>query len=357
LLGYSNMLLFNLQNGFWSFVHARALQRGYSGGHSTDLPTYATNLSALLESLSRLASGTIDEAGNPAAAVYLVLAGVGLALLARRNSPLPLLFCLSAALVLPYFNPRYGPILSGRYIVPLLPFAYLGVALAAEALVRRLVLPSVDLRPAAVRVALGGLVLFPLAPLGLYYREVLADQRTNRPLLQISEALGESYRAGDLVLVDEALAQEALTAGGTDLKAIRVLLEAGGIPYQVAKLSGPGLGPAVSSHPRVLVVMGARKVDQLGRRLRAAPVSPEVASASGSGHEYGVYRIRPRDGAPAFAERPDDFEGWLDGELDLEGWLDLDAWLDSNDDVAGDAVPADLDGWLDRGGEVGRDAG
>src|SRR6185295_5311296 len=79
LVGYANMLLFDLQNGFWSFVHARALQQGYAGGHSTDLTVYLTNLSALIESLSRLASGTIDEAGNPAAVLYLIGAGVGLA--------------------------------------------------------------------------------------------------------------------------------------------------------------------------------------------------------------------------------------------------------------------------------------
>jgi hypothetical protein len=360
-VGYSNMLLFNFQNGFWSFVHARALQQGYSGGQPVDLTTYLSNLSALLESLSRLVSGTIDEAGNPAALVYLLVAVAGLVMLARRGVALPLLFCLSAALILPYFNPRYGPILSGRYIVPLLPFAYVGVALAADEAMRRLPSLRADLRPVAVRVALTTLVLFPLAPLALYYREALGEERTNRPLLQLSETLGDAYRAGDLVLVDEALAQEALTAGGTDLKALRVLLEAGGIPYRVAKLSGAGLLPTVSTHPRVLVVMDARKVDQLGKHVRAAAVGPEVESASGSGHGYAVYRIGPRNGAPAFAEKTDDFEGWLDLDDDLDGLLEFD-----NDPAAGldpDNRPAarldrvgDPDAWLDQGEEVGADS-
>jgi hypothetical protein len=325
LLGYANMIAFNLENGLWSFIHARALQQGYADGHSTDLPVYLTNLSALIESLSRLASGTIDEAGNPAAWVYLFGGLAGLVWLARRGSALPLLFCLSGALVLPYFNPRYGPILSGRYIVPLLPFLYIGVGLALERLVSLVPLlaprATSAVRLAVVRAIVAAVVLFPLAPLGLYYQEVLADARTNRPLFHLSETLGDSYQAGDLVLVDEALAQEALTAGGTDLKAMRVLLEADGIPYQVAKVSGSGLAPAVSAHPRVLVVMNARKADQLGKRLRAESMGPKVGSASGSGHTYAVFEVRPREAGPSFAEH-DDVRGRTDDANEASGESD-----------------------------------
>ncbi|MGE3269267.1 MAG: ArnT family glycosyltransferase [Chloroflexota bacterium] len=311
LVGYWNMIWFNIQNGFWSLVHARALQQGYSGGHSIDVGTYLTNLHALLESLSRLVSGTIDEAGNPAAVVYLTIALAGLILLAGRGRWLPLLICLSTALVLPYFNPRYGPILSGRYIVPLLPLLYLGLAVTIETVAARL--PGLTARHRQLVVALAAvlLVVFPLGPLAFYYREVLSDERTNWPLYQLRQSVASAYRQGDLVLLDEGMGQESLTAGGTDLKAMRMILEADSIPYQVAKLTTSGMEDLTEDNGRVLTIMGAKKVDQFDQRYEVRPFGQEVESASGSGHEYGVYEVGQRQTAPgpAFAGQPERASG------------------------------------------------
>lgn len=290
LVGYANMIVFNLQNDFWSLVHARQLQQGYAGGRATDLASYVANLGALVQSLSRLLSGTIENPTNPARFVYLGLACLGLALAARRGNPLPLAVCASVALVLPYFNPRYGPILSGRYIVPMLPLAYLGIAVAVRWLAAQLPVESRRGALAATALALAA-ILFPLVQLGLYYQEVVGDGRTNRPLFVLADALEQAYRPGEPVLLDEALAQEPLTAGGTDLKALRFLLEARAIPYEVAKL-GPGssdaLGDGASS---VLVIADARKRPELRRRVDVEALSAEVESASGSEHRYAVYRL------------------------------------------------------------------
>jgi glycosyltransferase AglD len=293
LLGYANMILFNLQTGFWSLIHARQLQAGYAGGQSTDPAKYLENLAALVQSLSRLLSGTIEEADHPARFLYLGLALIGLILVARRGNPLPLAVCASCALVLPYFNPRYGPILSGRYLIPMLPFAYLGIAVAVPWLAGRLPLQP-RLRTLATTAAALGLVLFPLVRLAGYYEEVLADGRTNRPLFALADAVESGYHVGDLVLLDEALAQEPLTAGGTDLKAMRFLLEARSIPYQVAKLGGAAGEPISAAQPSALVVMEARKRPELRRTLDVTPLSAEIHSASGSGHRYAVYRLAPR---------------------------------------------------------------
>ena len=141
ILGYSNMILYNIQNEFYSFVHAQHMQQGYTEGKRTDLATYFTNLQALLQSLSRLLSGTIDIATSPSRFLYSVAAAFGLVLLACRRMWLPLLFCGSAILVLPYFNPRYGPILSGRYLIPLLPFCFIGIGVSIDWLIRRLSAP------------------------------------------------------------------------------------------------------------------------------------------------------------------------------------------------------------------------
>jgi 4-amino-4-deoxy-L-arabinose transferase-like glycosyltransferase len=295
LLGYGNMILFNLQTGFWSLIHARQLQEGYAGGRSTDPARYLENLAALVQSLSRLLSGTIEEADHPARFLYIGLALIGLILAARRGNPLPLAVCASCALVLPYFNPRYGPILSGRYLIPMLPFAYLGIALAVHWLASWLPLRP-RLRTLAMTAAALVLVVFPLVRLAGYYEEVLADGRTNRPLFALADAVQRGYRAGDLVLLDEALAQEPLTAGGTDLKAMRFLLEARSIPYQVAKLGGAA-GPISAAQPSALVVMEAKKRPELRRTLDVTSLSAEIESASGSGHRYAVYRLVPRSSA------------------------------------------------------------
>lgn len=290
-VGYLNMMVFNLQTGFWSFVHARALQQGYSGGRSVSLSTYSANLSALIESLGRIASGTIDAAGSLASVAYLVLAAAGLVLLVRRGNVLPLAVCLSAIVVMPYFNPRYGPILSGRYLIPLLPYLYLGIAVAVPtaAMFIPTILPP---RHVVARAALAAaLALFPLVPLSRYYRTVLDDGRTNRRLTMLSGAVVNAFRHGQIVLVDEALAQEQLTAGGTDLKALRMLLESGGIPYQVVKLNWQGLRPALERYDTVLVVMAARKASELDDHVDVLPLTAQIGSASGSGHEYGVYVV------------------------------------------------------------------
>src|SRR5262249_22278536 len=70
VLGYLNMIVYNLLNDFWSFRHARSLQEGYTGGRATDLDYYLGNLGGLVQSLSRLLSGTIDGPDSPARFVY-----------------------------------------------------------------------------------------------------------------------------------------------------------------------------------------------------------------------------------------------------------------------------------------------
>lgn len=298
VLGYANMLVYNLQHDFFSVIHARNLQEGYTDGQSTDLSTYAVNLQALVQSLSRLLSGTIDTGTNPLRLLYLALAATGLVMLARRRQPLPLLFCLSAIVILPYFNPRYGPILSGRYLVPLLPLGFMGIAIVIQAFGDRLK----GFRSGAYRLATAtalAFVLYPLAPLAAYYQEVVGNERTNAPLFILADSTRALYRPGALVLLDEGLAQEQLTAGGTDLKAMRMLLETRAIPYEIAKLGSQQWDEMLDRGGEVIAVMDTKKRSSLGRGLQVASMGAEVESASGTGHRYGVYRLARRlTGAP-----------------------------------------------------------
>jgi len=288
LIGYSNMILYNVQNNFYSFVHAQHLQEGYTEGKRADLSFYLTNMQALLQSLARLLSGTIDIANSPSRFLYSLAAALGLGLLAARNMWLPLLFCASAVLVLPYFNPRYGPILSGRYLIPLLPFCFIAIGVAIDWIAQRL--------PAArtVRASLGVLaVCFPLIHLHWYYQEVLADDRTNAPLYSLADSAKTLFQSGDLVFLDEVLEQEPLTGGGNDLKALRMLLEARGLRYEVAKLNADGIRDYAASGQSAVVIMDVRKRQQVDRLANITATGAIELSASGSGRRYGAFRLTP----------------------------------------------------------------
>ena len=297
LVGYSNMIAYNLLNGFWSLRHAHALQEAYTGGRSTDLDFYLSNLGNLLQSLSRLLSGTIDSPDSPGRLAYTLLAFLGLILVARRGALLLPLAFMSVVAVLPYFNPRYGPILSGRYLIPLLPIAFTAIGClvvvgARAGSASNSALERVGWRRLTVGAALL-VALYPLAPLHSYYEDAVADGRTNQALYRLVDAVVGTRQPGEVVLLDEGLAQESLGAGGTDLKAFRMLLGTQGIPYEIGKVGETDDVP-LGNRGSKLFLMEAKKRALLPRAVNSAPVSSEVASASGSGHRYAVYRITSR---------------------------------------------------------------
>jgi 4-amino-4-deoxy-L-arabinose transferase-like glycosyltransferase len=293
VVGYGNMVIYNVQNSFYSLVHAQHLQEGYTDGRRTDLGVYLVNMQALLQSLSRLLSGTIDIADSLSRFLYSAAAGLGLGILAWRRMWLPLLFCASAILVLPYFNPRYGPILSGRYIVPLLPFAFIGIGVAVEWLTARL--PARATIGAALALIA---VCFPLVHLLWYYQEVLADDRTNAPLYSLANSARGLYQPGDLFFLDEVLEQEPLTGGGNDLKALRMLVETRGLRYEVTKINQESLGLLQSSGKDAVVIMDVRKRSDVERRAQILSTGAIEESASGSGRRYGAFRVGARTASP-----------------------------------------------------------
>jgi hypothetical protein len=149
-----------------------------------------------------------------------------------------------------------------------------------------------DWRPVAVGAG-AALVLYPLVPLHGYYQDALADGRTNQPLFGLADSIVLARRPEEPVLLDEGLAQEALGAGGTDLKALRMLLAAQRIPAEVGKVSEVD-DVRLADQASVLFLMEAKKRAALPRAVRATALGPEVGSASGSGHHYAVYRLTLR---------------------------------------------------------------
>ena len=226
----------------------------------------------------------------------MLLALIGLGLLVRRGGLLLALAVLSVVAVLHYFNQRYGPILSGRYLIPLLPIAFLTIGCSVVAgcqwLGTKATAWRLRLRLASAVIGLG-LILFPLLPLYWYYQEALADGRTNQPLYELIEAVAAARRPEEIVVLDEGLAQEQLGAGGTDLKAFRMLLGTQGIPYEIDKVTEAD-DLLSSARTSALFLMEAKKRSSLSRGVSAEAVSSEVASASGSEHRYRVFRVTAR---------------------------------------------------------------
>jgi hypothetical protein len=147
-------------------------------------------------------------------------------------------------------------------------------------------------QPVSVLLAGLALVLYPLIPLFSYYRESVADGRTNDSIFRLVDSIVAARNTSELVLLDEGLGQEALGAGGNELKAYRMLLGGLGIAFEEGKVSNADEWLSVDSDS-VLMLMESKKRSSLPRALTATALSPELESASGSGHRYAVYRLTP----------------------------------------------------------------
>ena len=121
---------------------------------------------------------------------------------------------------------------------------------------------------------------------------MLADARTNAPIHHLAGVVERERLPHEIVLLDEGLAQEQLGAGGTDLKAYRMLLATRNIAYVEAKVSE--IDSVLATEPSLLVLMESKKRSSLPRGLSASRLSAELESASGSEHRYAVYRVSAR---------------------------------------------------------------
>src|SRR5579884_1039111 len=186
LLGYSPVLLYNLQTGFHSFAHGLHVQRQYEGKQPLTPELYLTNLRLLLVGLGQVLGSSfvpLEQAlRDPAVwiAAGLALAGLGWAL--RRGWALLPLSLLSVVLLLPLFNPKYNLVMNGRYLLPLLPLVVVAQAGLAADLVRwalaRLRTPGAAWLGAALlgltAAAIGWLVLSPPLRMWQYQASALS---------------------------------------------------------------------------------------------------------------------------------------------------------------------------------------
>jgi hypothetical protein len=188
---------------------------------------------------------------DPSFWIYAALLAIGLGWGATRGSALPLLVIVPYALLLPLVNSKLEVIPNGRFLAPLLPVAYAGIAIglgAVFAVTRPRLTPS--RRRWAIALAAVALVLWPLVPLAVRYEQMADSERTSLALLDALALLESRRQPGEWVALDPDLDKLWLDAGGDYLVAFRYLLTMRSIPSrELALRSGSDRGNVDSCDP------------------------------------------------------------------------------------------------------------
>lgn len=316
VVAYSNMIVYNVATGFGSLKSAAQRNAAYEAYQDDDESAYLVREGRVLVTLLRFPSSALDTrddwtdyARDPIVLVYAGLALAGIGLLARRGDPLPALLLASAVLIYPLLGARHDLLpRQGRYLAPLLPLLFTGLAVAAWHLGLRLDAAlkaqgvQHGLRATFGALAAGLLVLMPLLALQRYYTESVATGQTNDRLFQLLWTIEASRPNDELVLLDHQLDQERLGGGGTTLRSLEYMLTVRGVPHRdmdleperVARRYGEG---------GVIVVISARTYPKVAGELPLEPVAGQGTLASPA--PYGIYRLGPAVARASSYARPD----------------------------------------------------
>jgi 4-amino-4-deoxy-L-arabinose transferase-like glycosyltransferase len=290
LIAYSPVLIYNVRHDFAGVARVTTRRAYVYEAHPT-WDSYRHNLFNLLGELARMVSNPMRIPARPLhylTSPYMLIAValglLGLALLARRGQPLPLLAILSVALVLPRFSHAYGVegdlyLLTGRYLAYLLPLCFTAIAAGALALVGWFVAAvprrwqglaprdAVRVVPAVLLVLL---VLYPLLPLERYYTWQIKQDPDNATFFDTIRFLDSVRGPHTPILVDRYLEKIVFREGTEPRDAITYLLELHGVPFQQVDDPGQALAaltPIVNTNdPQALplVVMMRDRCFRLG---------------------------------------------------------------------------------------------
>jgi hypothetical protein len=236
LIGVSPLIAYNVQTDFGTLRESTEQSEGYQQGRDKDW-SYRGRATEILLTVARLPASAIDARdgagaylGDPIVLGYSALALVGLGLAARLGVVTPALVTVSFLVLLPLFPASHdGLPRQGRYIMPLLPFAFAGIG-GLVAWVRT------GLGDDRGRIALLGLVAtilvaYPLGPLIRHYTTALAANETNARYYITLEA-AERLRAPDeMVVLDPSLQRDRTGAAGTALRTFDFLFTLREIPH------------------------------------------------------------------------------------------------------------------------------
>jgi 4-amino-4-deoxy-L-arabinose transferase-like glycosyltransferase len=293
----ANLIAYNVLSGGHSFTGGLEHITDYTGeetGYDTD--AYLENLGRLTLAGSWILSGAIEKRrfigeslADPILLLYLIPAVGAVLWAARRGRRLPLLAMAPYVLILPLLNPKYEPLLNGRYLAPLLPLVFGSVGLAASDAWRALRTRAPRRWPAPsalLAVGLTALAAYPLVPLARYER---STDRTNEAALAAHRAVLAHREPGETVLLDRGLDGIFSMAAGSAYKSMALLLSGHDVPYAEVDGRANSVGEALAERSPRLVVLHGDKVAPLRRAFAVTPVAPPPRGAG-----FGVYRVAPR---------------------------------------------------------------
>jgi 4-amino-4-deoxy-L-arabinose transferase-like glycosyltransferase len=300
VVGYATLLAHHLQSRFAvvgdvQSKQARYLDADVDSGERAERGVYVNNLEQLLLSVGRLTSGAIldrerdgDFVRDPRVLAYPALALAGFALVARRGGVLLALALLPALLVPPMLSGKYRPILDGRYLMPLVPVAFVGIGLFfARAGYGLAALRS---RAAYVGVALlVGLIVpllaFPLGQLAEFYEESQEDGFGNAGYLRTLDQLRAARAPGEPVLLDEAVRTVKSPGGGNAGASVEWLLAVSRVPVRTWQ-SDDGLEALVGR----LAVLHRSTAAELDESVELTPLDGRSLNGR-DGPSYRAYRV------------------------------------------------------------------
>lgn len=295
-VGYANMIVYNLLTGFESLRSAERISLEYAQAEDVDAPAAAYG--AMFVLFTRAIAGMVDQRDgssgyllDPAAILSLVLGAVGMALLARRGDPLPLLAIVAYLLVLPLVNTKFRTLVTVRYLMPVLPLFAACVSVALVELGRWWSRSGIG--PGAVAPVVLTLVLTgsSLASMRHYYDRAIRNSDTNERIFHLSSIIQAQRRAGEPVLVDDGLGTELPDTGVTEIRGFRYLLTLAGVPHRVAPLTSRRVEDELQAEPSLLLVVNARDAEQVERRVRLQPLEDRPRAQVGRASDYQVYRV------------------------------------------------------------------
>jgi 4-amino-4-deoxy-L-arabinose transferase-like glycosyltransferase len=293
LLAMPNLVVFNLQTGGRTFTGGQQVVADYTREDSgLDPDSYVENLGRLSLASSWILSGAIEKRrfvretlAEPALLLYLGVAVGSIIWAAWRGFALPLLVVLPYVLILPLVNPKYEPLLNGRYLMPLLPLIFSSIGLVASDLWRMLRTRSVLVATAPI-IAIVILALYPLVGLLEYER---STERTNHALFAVYRDLGAHRQPDETVLVDYGLDGVFFMAAGSAFKGMELLLTAEQIPYVVIDARQNSVADALAERSPRLLLLNTDKATPLGRSFSLTPLGEQMR-----GTGFALYRVAPR---------------------------------------------------------------
>ncbi|MBP7686803.1 MAG: glycosyltransferase family 39 protein [Thermoflexales bacterium] len=299
---YSNVIVSNLQSGFYGVAEAQS--RSYIWQLSSSVEVYVQNVGRLILQLFRSTAGDLSEVetwqaliGWPLIYVAWLIGGVIYAVRSRLKMPLWIVGTL--IVFMPLISNHYGTLITTRLTNQFLPLLFVMMGAAGAAIIdwvkRRDVVRGAYSVMAAMFIVSA---VLPLGPLFGYYQQRLEQGRTNAEFAPFVEVLKKQANGAPIYL-SATVSELRLGGSGNVNYVLDTMLSLAQVPHDT-------LSPArileylIAKPGRSLLVLQDKDLDGLRPYIPFQRVSTPVDAAT-SKRGYGLYEVA----ADACVTKPD----------------------------------------------------